>query len=147
MRLSTNFTLEELCYSSTAKKYKIDNKPPEDIIRNLGALVLNVLQPLRDKLGKPITITSGYRCKELNSKIKGSNSSQHVYGQAVDILCPGMSAQTLYTYIKHSGILYDQLILEITNNAQWVHISYTNKFNRKQNLIYKQGKYILDTKS
>lgn len=144
MRLSQNFTLNELTYSDTAKKYKIDNTPSKEVIKNLGALVANVLQPLRDKLGKPIIITSGYRCSKLNSKIGGSNTSQHLTGQAADIIVRGMKVEDLYSFIKKSGIVYDQLIQEHSGNTTWVHISYCTKLNRKQNLIYKNNHYILD---
>lgn len=144
MRLSQNFTLEELIYSDTANRYKINNTPTDKEIRNLGALCQNVLQPLRDKLGKPITITSGYRSNQLNSKLKGASNSQHRYGQAADIVVKGMDTNQLYRFIKGSGIIYDQLIYEVSGNTSWVHISYCHSHNRKQNLIYRNGRYILD---
>lgn len=143
MRLSPHFTLEEMIYSDTAKRYKIDNTPKEEIIKNLGYLAHNLLEPLRELLGKPIVITSGYRCERLNTRIKGSKTSQHMYGQAADIWVRGMSPQLLYETIKNSGLDYDQLIHEKTKNAEWVHVSYC-KHNRHQNLIYKSGVYVLD---
>jgi len=144
VRLSKNFTLEELTYSKTAEIYRIINAPTADIIKNLGALVQNVLQPLRNKLKKPIVVTSGYRCKLLNARVGGSSTSQHLYGQAVDIIVNGMGTYELYEYIKKSGLKYDQLILEETRNGSWVHISYCTKLNRNQNLIYRNNIYILD---
>lgn len=144
MKLSKNFTLEELIYSDTARNLGINNTPPTEVIRNLGFLVNNVLQPLRDKLGKSIIVTSGYRNKTLNQKIGGAPNSQHTRGQAVDIIVIDITPKTLYEFIKSSGIIYDQLILEQTKSAQWVHISYCSKLNRQQNLIYKNNHYILD---
>lgn len=144
MNLSKNFTLEELIYSDTARSLNINNTPPTEVIRNLGLLTNNVLQPIRDKLGKSVIVTSGYRCKLLNQKIGGTPNSQHTRGQAVDIIVYGITPKTLYEFIKNSGILYDQLILEQTKEAQWVHISYCSKLNRQQNLIYKNNHYILD---
>lgn len=144
MKLSKNFTLEEMIYSDTARSLGINNTPPTEVIRNLGLLANNVLQPLRDKLGKSIICTSGYRCKVLNKKIGGAENSQHTRGQAVDIVVIGLAPKNLYEFIKNSGIVYDQLILEQTKSAQWVHISYCSKLNRKQNLIYKNNHYILD---
>lgn len=141
--LTKHFTLEEMCYSDTARKYNIANIPPSQVVRNLGYLSANLLEPLRELLDKPIIITSGYRCDELNKKIKGSQSSQHRYGQAVDIMVVGMSPKVLYYFIKMSGLEYDQLILEKTKNAEWVHISYA-KHNRHQNLKYNNGVYTLD---
>lgn len=144
MRLSKNFTLFELTYSDTANKLGFKNLPTQEEIRNLGALVQNVLQPLRDMLGKPITITSGFRNKLLNQKVGGASNSQHLYGQAADIIVLGMNVEDLYNYIKNSNLIYDQLILEQTKKDKWVHISYNKKFNRRQNLIYKNNKYTKD---
>lgn len=144
MRLSKNFTLEEFIYSETAKKNKIINAYSAEIVRNLGALVQNVLQPLRDRLNKIVIITSGYRCPELNKKVGGASNSQHKYGQAADIQVQGYTPEQVYRYIKASGLKYDQLILEVTRSSSWVHISYCTKHNRQQNLIYKNGKYIHD---
>ena len=144
MRLSKNFTLFELTYSDTASKLGFKNLPTQEEIRNLGALAQNVLQPLRDMLGKPITITSGFRNKLLNQKVGGASNSQHLYGQAADIIVLGMKVEDLYNYIKNSNLIYDQLIFEQTKNTKWVHISYNKKFNRRQNLIYKNNKYTKD---
>ena len=143
MNLSPHFTLEEMTYSDTANRYKIANIPNTQTIKNLGYLAHNLLEPLREYLGKAIVITSGYRCEKLNRLVKGSSSSQHLYGQAVDIWVKGISPQLLYEKIKQSGLDYDQLILEKTRTAEWVHVSYT-KHNRHQNLIYKSGVYVLD---
>lgn len=143
MRLSPHFTLEEMIHSDYAKKFGINNIPSQQVIKNLGYLAHNLLEPLREYLGKPIVITSGYRCEKLNRKVGGSSSSQHLYGQAVDIWVQGISPQLLYEKIKQSGLDYDQLIHEKTKNAEWVHISYS-KHNRHQNLIYKSGVYVLD---
>ena len=140
MRLSPHFTLEEFTYSDVARMYHIDNTPSKDIIKNIGYLTQNLLEPLREKIMKPIIITSGYRCDTLNKKVGGARTSQHRYGQAVDIKVKGWSSYTLYEFIKQSGLDYDQLILEKTKIAEWVHISYT-KHNRKMNLIYKDRRY------
>ena len=143
MNLSRHFTLEEMVISDTARKYHIANIPNSEVKKNLAYLCHNCLEPLRELLDKPIIITSGYRCDELNKRVKGSQSSQHRYGQAVDIMVQGMSPRVLYLFIKMSGLEYDQLILEQTKSATWVHISYT-KHNRHQNLIYNKGVYTLD---
>ncbi len=143
MRLSKNFTLEEMTYSDTARKYGFHNYPTSIVIKNLGYLTQNFLQPLRDKLGKAIVILSGYRSEQLNKKVGGKDNSQHRYGQAVDIEAIGMSPIELYLFIKQSGLEYDQLILERTKNAEWVHVSYC-KHNRHQALRYINGVYTLD---
>lgn len=143
-KLSQNFTIEELTYSDTANRLGIKNIPNTTQLRNLGSLCQNVLQPLRDKLDKPILVTSGFRNEELNRKVGGTPNSQHTRGQAADIIVYGLSNKELYDYIKNSDIVYDQLILEQTKSSSWVHISYCSKLNRQQNLLYKNNRYILD---
>lgn len=79
------FTIKELCKSSTAVQKKINNTPNPDIIKNLELLVEHILDPLREKYGKPIRVNSGYRCLALNNAINGSKTSQHLKGLAADI--------------------------------------------------------------
>ena len=141
MRLSNNFSLEELCASSMAKQKKINNQPTKEAKEALGCLVQNLLQPLRDKLRRPIIVTSGYRCLELNKLVGGSSNSQHVLGQAVDIHVPGMTPRTLAEFVTRSGLTFDQMIVEEGNGTSWLHLSYTRKFNRKERLLYRGGKY------
>ena len=88
IQLSKNFKLSELTASETARRRKINNDAPESVIENLRNLCQNVLQPLRDYVGKPITINSGYRCPLLNSYVGGSKNSQHKFGEAADIRLP-----------------------------------------------------------
>ena len=73
--ITENFTYEELVASATAKRLKIDNTPDEESRKHLEELVKKVLQPLRDAYGKPIRISSGYRCKALNDAVKGVPTS------------------------------------------------------------------------
>ena len=132
MKLSDNFSLIEFTRSETAEKNNVKNVPEQRHIDALRELCENVLQPLRDKLGKPVNVTSGYRNSHLNFLVNGRVNSQHVRGEAADINVAGMTAQELFDYIRESGIVYDQLIQE---SGQWVHISYrTRRANRKQAL-------------
>ena len=129
------FSITELCNSDIAREYKINNAPTTmQQLDNMCNLIHYVLQPLRCKLGKAVYILSGFRCKALNShpKIKGVANSQHLTGEACDIMVKGCNAKTLFEYIKGSDIEYDQLILEYN---QWVHLSYRHKNNRKQSFI------------
>jgi hypothetical protein len=83
--LSPHFELREFTESATARKRGIVNEPPEEAVENLKALCEHTLEPLREALGLPIIINSGYRCKALNDLITHhSSQSQHVRGQAVD---------------------------------------------------------------
>lgn len=124
------FTLNEFYKSATADQYKIDNTPNEEAIKNIEALVTVILDPLREAWGKPIYVTSGYRCSELNKRVKGSNTSQHRTGQAADVKV-GSKADNkrLFQLIQRLRLPFDQLIDEY--NYSWIHISYSPK-NRRQ---------------
>lgn len=124
-----NFTISELVKSDTAEKAGINNTPDINSLDNLLELIFYVLQPLRDKLGKPMIITSGYRNSQVNKLVGGVSNSQHTNGQAVDFTVNGMTPAQVVDFIKKSGIEYDQLINEYN---QWTHISYNKGKNRKQ---------------
>lgn len=87
-RLAPNFTLGELLASSTAERHpdlKAEQmNPPQRVLDNLRYLTETTLQPLRDMVGHPILVTSGYRCERLNDLVGGSSTSQHVQGEAAD---------------------------------------------------------------
>lgn len=137
--LSKNFALEEFTKSNTAKRLGIDNTPGPIEIANIGALVINVLQPLRDAMGFPIIITSGYRSQALNEQISNAASdSQHTKGEAADIV--GQDKAKMFYYIK-DNLPFDQLIWEAgnSNEPQWIHVSYKAIGNRKQVLRYTPG--------
>ncbi len=128
------FSIKELCYSSTAVSKGIDNTVYDQEIKdNLSALIMKVLDPIREKYGKPIIISSGYRCAALNKAVGGAASSQHTKGQAADISAGSREEnKKLFDLIKESGV-YDQLIDE--KDFQWVHVSYKRiGYNRKQTL-------------
>ncbi len=95
MKLSNNFTLEEFYKSQTAIRNGIDNTPSAEVIVNLECLVRNLLQPLRDKLGRGIRVSSGYRCQELNRRIGGALNSDHTKGYA-KIEVQGMDNKELF---------------------------------------------------
>ena len=144
-QITKNFTLKELTYSATAVKKGIENKPTEEHYKNMVSLCKNVLQPLREKLGKPIAVNSCYRCPKLNAAVGGVKTSQHCNGQAADIEVMGMSNYDLACYIR-DNFEFDQLILEFCDNLKndknsgWVHVSYKDSGNRKQTLtINKSG--------
>jgi len=136
--LSKNFALEEFTRSTTANKKGISNQPGPAEIANLAALVQNVLQPLRDAVGFPINITSGYRSPMLNQAIGGATNSQHTKGQAADLV--SQDNAKLFNTIM-TTLPFDQLIWEAGNDSQpeWVHVSFKPSFNRKQVLKYIPG--------
>ena len=132
------FTLEELVKSPTARRKGIPNLPNGEQKENLIALVDNVLDPLRKLWGKPIIVTSGFRCAKLNRAVGGVAKSQHTKGQAADIRTvenTTMANKRLFDVAMKSGIPFDQLIDEYGYN--WLHISFNKKGNRKQVLHLK----------
>lgn len=139
--MNLNFKISELIHSDTAIKYNINNMPDVNSLDNILNLITYCLQPIRDKIKKPMIITSGYRSLEVNRIVGGATNSQHRIGQAVDFKIPGMTSRQIVDFIKKSGIEYDQLIEEYSNNTSWVHISYNKGKNRKQTFLYKNGVY------
>ena len=134
MKLSENLELAEVLRSESAKRNGIANVPTKEHIENLKALAVNIFQPIRNHFKVPIRISSGYRSKELNKRIGGSQTSQHSKGQAIDIDQDGTSItnKQVFDFILNN-LDFDQLIWEFgtNNNPDWVHISYSNN-NRKQ---------------
>jgi len=118
MQLSPHFTLEEFTVSQTATRLGIDNTPSGQVIANLQNLCVNLLEPLRLRVG-PIKISSGYRSSLLNSKVGGATNSDHLYGCAADILVPGMSVYDVACLVRDE-FKYDQVIAEF---GRWTHVS------------------------
>ena len=150
--LTPHFRLSEFTRSATAQARGIDNTPTEEIASNLRHLCENVLEPLRQHFGEPITISSGYRCALVNSYVGGSKNSQHKYGEAADISLPVTSfkwhdgerhtdmdeARTWFDFLKYNTD-YDQLILETSNHLDfWIHVSCRRdlKLNRHHVVYY-----------
>lgn len=129
MQITKNFTLEELYASNTARAKGIDNTPDSEVKAKLERLAKEILQPIRDKYGHSITVTSGYRCPKLNAAVKGSKTSQHVKGEAADIKCTATSKAYLFNLIKqmikNKEITVGQLIWEYGTRKEpsWIHVS------------------------
>lgn len=133
MKLTDNFTLNELVYSVTAEANKIDNRPNVTVISNLQKLCENVLQPLRNHLGCPVIVTSGFRCAELNKKIGGKPNSHHLMGYAADFVVPQRNLKDVFNWMK-DNLPYDQLLFEYNSSGDiWIHVSYVkDSLNRHQ---------------
>ena len=140
--LTPHFELQEFTESPTARKHGIDNTPPTEAVANLKALCLGTLEPLREKIGLPIVITSGYRCKALNERIvHHSRKSQHVLGQAADFYVSGLSRRELLIIafrliIEDESIDYDQLILY----PSFIHVSYVSHEKNRRKIITANGR-------
>ena len=128
-----NFKMSELIYSDTAVRNNINNMPDINSMDCMLDLIHYCLQPIRNKLAKPMIISSGYRNSQVNKLVGGVATSQHTKGQAVDFIVKGMTVKEIIEFIKKSGIEYDQLINEYD---EWVHISFVKNKNRKQVLKY-----------
>lgn len=143
--LSPHFALSEFTESATARKYGIANEPPAEAVENLRSLSIHTLEPLREALGLPIVITSGYRCKALNERIAHhSQRSQHMQGQAADLVVQGGSPRELLveafrTIITDPKINFDQVIIY----PSFIHVSFVNngKNRRKITRGFGNGKY------
>ena len=125
------FTISELLKSDTALKNKLWNGAPKEAEENLRALVNEVLDPLREAYGKPIRVSSGYRCPKLNRLVGGSPNSQHTRGEAADIQPVVGNEGDLdeLAQILIANGKFDQLILYPT----FIHVSYKRLgWNRKQ---------------
>ena len=144
MQLSKNFTLQELIKSQTAIRLNINNTPTQQDIVCLKALCENILQRIRDRFKKPLTVSSGYRSAELCKAVGSSPKSQHAKGQAADIECLGVDNKVLAEWIKNN-LKYDQLILEFYKESEgpqsgWIHVSYNPDKLRNQPLkAYKEN--------
>lgn len=135
VKLGENFSLDEFVRTSTG----LDNIPNEEQIANLQAVVKNILQPLRTRLGRPITITSGFRSEAVNKEVGSSSSSQHPKGEAVDFKIAGMTNQQIIDEIRAMRLPYDQLIDEDKNGNRWVHVSH--KRNSSQRLQWMTARW------
>jgi len=143
MNLSKHFTLEEMEKSQTATRKDIKNKAGSGEIKNLGDLCYEVLEPVRAKFDRPVTITSGYRSPELSEAIGSKATSQHCLGEAVDFEIAGVSNLQVALWLTNN-VNFDQCILEFwTGEASsgWIHVSYKDGSNRKQVLTYDGKSY------
>ena len=127
------FSLAEFIHSATAKRLNIDNTPTFEIVDNLNRLA-DYLDGIREKLGKPILISSGFRCPVLNKSVGGVANSQHQKGLAADLVCADMDA--LEKVLRETGG-FDQLIKEHRkgSNSFWFHVSVCARNGKPRNQI------------
>lgn len=135
MQISQNFSLSEFLRSDVAARrgYNLvaDRWTHEQIVR----LIETLLQPLRDTLGVPMIITSGYRPPWLNNMIRGSKDSRHMYGLAADWIPVGMTVPMAFKIVHNLELpIIDQLILE---HNEWIHsgLALPGQTPRKQYMI------------
>ena len=131
--MNLNFKISELIHSETSIKNNINNMPDINSLDNMLELICYCLQPLREKIKKPMIITSGYRNSEVNKLVGGVANSQHTKGQAVDFVISGMTVEQIINFIKANNIEFDECINEYN---KWCHISYNKGKNRHLYLKY-----------
>jgi zinc D-Ala-D-Ala carboxypeptidase len=135
--ISKHISYNEGVRSATATKLKIDNNPSDDILKKMVVVAEEVFEPLRDWAKHPINVNSFYRSPELNAAVKGSQSSSHIKGEAIDISTLGKKTNgELFDYIKEK-LEFDQLIWEFGNdeNPRWIHVSYKNKKDNRKDVL------------
>jgi zinc D-Ala-D-Ala carboxypeptidase len=137
MQISKHITLEEACKSATADKLGIvNNNPSLNIINNMKLLAEKVFEPVRTHFKAPIKISSMYRGQELNNAVKGSITSQHCTGEAMDIDNDKPTNKEVFDYIK-DNLDFDQLIWEFgtKDNPEWVHVSYESSGKQRNQVL------------
>lgn len=139
MQLTEHFSLSELTYSNIAKQKGLKNEPTQDHIENLKLLCEYILEPIREKIGCPLVISSGYRSDKLNSLVGGSKTSQHLLGQAADIQIFDKKLnnrdlfEIILSMVKNNEIQAGQVIWEFgETEPNWVHVSLPTSRHRNE---------------
>jgi zinc D-Ala-D-Ala carboxypeptidase len=133
-------TIGEVIRSESAKRNNISNMPTAEHLENMKALGTNVFDKVREHIGKPIGLSSGYRSEALNNAIKGSSkTSQHCKGEAFDIdadIHGGTTNKEIFDFIR-LNLDFDQMIWEFGNDAQpdWVHVSYKRGGGNRKSIL------------
>lgn len=135
MNISKHITYLEATKSATAIRYKVKNEPNAQELANMKLVAEKCFEPLREWYGKPIKVNSFFRCDKLNTLVKGSKTSQHVEGKAIDMDAGSKQEnKKIFEWCK-ANLVFDQIINEY--DYSWIHISYNASKNRNQILIVK----------
>ena len=142
--ISKHVSYNEATKSATATRLGIDNTPSETILSNMRYVAENVFEPVRTHFCVPIGISSFYRSAALNKAVKGSKTSQHVKGEAIDIdadIFGIITNKNIFDYIR-KNLNFNQLIWEYgdDNEPAWVHVSLVKGYNKKEVLRAYQEK-------
>ena len=138
-KISQHISLKEATFSQTAENLKINNTPGQKELEAMVLVAEKCFEPLRAWYGKPIRINSFYRNAALNKAVKGSATSQHLKGEAIDIDAGSRAENKKLFEWCRDNLTFDQLLWEYGNSIgpDWVHISYSKVKNRKQIIIIK----------
>jgi zinc D-Ala-D-Ala carboxypeptidase len=133
-RIGSNFWLSEFLRSDLAVRRGLENMPHAEQLANITNILGPGMQRVRDTLGAPVQITSGYRSPDINAAVGGSRSSQHTQGLAADFVCPQFGpsrAVAKYLSQRWDEVRYDQLIYE----GSWCHISFAGVGARERSEV------------
>lgn len=138
-----HFTISEFIKSDTAIRKKVWNGATREIEDNIIALVAAVLDPLREKYGKRITVTSGYRNITINKAVGGAVTSQHTKGEAADIV--GFDGSVEENFKLGQMIVamgrFDQVIFEDVGmndlKPKWIHVSWKRQGDNRGIILKK----------
>jgi len=142
-RISKHISYKEAVGSNYAKQKGIKNKPNEEQVENMKLLAKEVFEPLREWVGCPIRVNSMFRSLELNTALKGSKTSSHMKGEAMDITSMACGKENcksnleMFHWIK-DNLEFDQLIWEFGSEPKWLHVSFNKDNNRQQVLVTKK---------
>lgn len=146
IKITENISLNELLASDTSTKKGIDNTPSGTVqLKNLIEASNELWQPVRDYLGYPMVINSGYRSPKLNKAMGGAKNSAHLHGLAIDFVVPGFGdtrkiIRALNQFFKEKNIAFDQLILEYPNSpGSWVHLGYKHSSGAQRKQYFQIG--------
>lgn len=136
------FKLNEFAVSSSYPK--LVEQPTDTVAKNIELFIDKVLDPIREKIGIPITITSGYRPSKLNKAVGGAANSNHLYGYAADLVCGNKRSDNLKIVyaLLDLGLPFDECIIEkgTLTNPQWIHLAYKPSGNRRRFEYSSNGK-------
>ena len=131
------FELTEFLKSEEALNRKIDNSPTFEIVEHIEELISKLLEPMRKAYGKPLTISSGYRCPKLNQAVGGVATSAHKVGYAADIKVKDI--ENLFNFVtewvKANGVMFDQIFIETKGSSKWLHVGFKNQNGLQRRMI------------
>ena len=129
------FSIEEMTKSATAKRLGIDNTPSDKIKKNLTLFIEKILDPIREDWGSPISVSSGYRCPELNKAVGGAKTSGHQYGFCADLQVKGdlrKFSNFVIEWMKDHHMKWDELLFEKSGNVTWLHFCWIGKDGKQR---------------
>lgn len=139
MMLSGHLSLAEMVRSSTALRHGIDNTPPAHAIERMKVLAATLFEPARKLLWVRLHVNSGYRCLELNRAVKGSKTSAHMRGEAIDFVPIDMDKMDAFRILRDSDLPYDQLIEECGRDG-WIHMAIAREGQQpRREVLYASG--------